>query len=128
MVKGKDLKTLQQALNNNYNIPFDTKLSIKLARLKSELSSNTKIYDEVVKKLINECAELDENNEPKLNEQGNIILKNDKINKWSEGWRILQDEEFSFAITFTMDELDNMKLTPAGAEVFLNLIEETPVI
>lgn len=121
-MKGTYLKSLPEIMKENANKVLPTKISIKLAKLNVEVEKNINIYQTVLEKIIDECAEKDENNKPKITEDGIITLLKDKISVWQEKYNTLENEDFEFTVHFTEDEINELTLTPAQAAAMINLI------
>lgn len=121
---GVDLQLLIGLLKNNSSTVLPTALSIKLARFKREVDANLDIYREVLTKLVNNCAQMNDNGTPIIDENGNILLKPEKQQEWQEHYSDLENTKLNVSITFTNDEIEKLKLTPAEAEVMLKLIKD----
>ena len=119
-----DIKNIQDMLKANANTYFDTELSIKLAKLKLNIDEQTKIYNEVVTRLLNECAEKEEG-KYKTDDNGNVLIKSDKIEMWEEEFGKIENTDFTLDITLTTDDISKLKMTPMQASSLL-LIEEDP--
>ena len=123
-MKPIDIKNIQDILKANADTYFDTKLSIKLAKLKLEIDNCIKIYNDVVTRLLNEFA-IKEEDKYKLDDEGNIFIKDGKINEWTAEYKKLEETDFDIKITFTDEELDQIKMTPKQASSLI-LLKENP--
>lgn len=123
-MKPIDIKNIQDILKANADIYFDTKLSIKLAKLKLEIDDCVKIYNDVVTRLLNEFA-IKEEDKYKLDDDGNILIKEGKANEWTAEYKKLEETDFDIKITFTDEELDQIKMTPKQASSLI-LLKENP--
>lgn len=123
-MKPIDIKNIQDMLKANADIYFDTKLSIKLAKLKIEIDNCVKIYNDVVTRLLNEFA-IKEDDKYKLDDKGNIFIKEGKLNEWTTEYKKLEESDFDVKTTFTEEELDQIKMTPKQASSLI-LLKENP--
>ena len=123
-MKPIDIKNIQDILKANADTYFDTKLSIKLAKLKLEIDNCVKIYNDVVTRLLNEFA-IKEEDKYKLDDDGNILIKEGKANEWTAEYKKLEETDFDIKITFTDEELDQIKMTPKQASSLI-LLKENP--
>ena len=124
-MKAVDIKNLQEILKANANTYFDTKLSLKLAKLKLEVDNKIKIYNDVVSRLLNECAVLKDDGKYNVDEDGNLELKPDKKEMWETEITKIENMDLDILETFTDDEINQLKITPAQASTVL-LLKENP--
>jgi len=83
-MKGSYLKIMPEIMQANANKILPTKLSIKIAKLNIETETNISIYKSVLNNIIDECAEKDKLGVPKIDNDGIITLKEDKVNSWMD--------------------------------------------
>ena len=123
-MKPIDIKNIQDILKANADTYFDTKLSIKLAKLKLEIDSCVKIYNDVVTRLLNEFA-VKEDNKYKFDDEGNVFIKEEKLSEWTTEYKKLEETDFDVKTTFSEEELDQVKMTPKQASSLI-LLKENP--
>lgn len=79
-IKLKDVNKYVAAIEKLSAEKMPLKTAFKLAKLKKEVSAQSEFYDENYRKIIFECAELDENGRPVSNDNGMTIqIKPGKI-------------------------------------------------
>lgn len=125
-MKPIDIKNIQDMLKANADTYFDTKLSIKLAKLKLEIDNYVKIYNDVVTRLLNEFA-VKEDNKYKFDDEGNVFIKEEKLSEWTTEYKKLEETDFDVKTTFTEEELDQIKMTPKQASSLI-LLKENPKV
>ena len=119
-----DIKNIQEMLKANADTYFDTNLSIKLAELKLDIDKRVKVYNEVITRLLNECA-VKEDDKYKTDNDGNVLIKDEKLDTWVAEYNKLDNTEFEINIRFTEAELNQMKMTPKQASSLI-LLKEDP--
>lgn len=119
-----DIKNIQEMLKANADTYFDTNLSIKLAELKLDIDKRVKVYNEVITRLLNECA-VKEDDKYKTDNDGNVLIKDEKLDTWMTEYNKLDNTEFEINIKFTEAELNQMKMTPKQASSLI-LLKEDP--
>ena len=125
-MKLMDIINLQETIKFmlDEKLPFRT--SYKLTKFANLIEEEIEYYNTELKKLIDQYAEKDENNQPKFTEEGaGIILipetKMEFYDKFSELQLLEIDKNFP---TFKLEELDIMKIPPKLIMTFSQLIEE----
>lgn len=123
-MKGIYLSVLPDILETNANSVLPTALSIKIAKFNNEVTENSKIYKEVLNRLVENYVEKDEDGNLKIDSQGNAKLKENYRAEWDKEYRELENQEFEFKTKFTLDELEKLELTPIQASAMLTLVDE----
>ena len=103
------------------------KLSYKIMKLLRALDEELNFYREQLQSLIKDCAELDENGQFKYIDNGeSILIKEDKITEFHERNDELSNMEIELSddFVFTLDELENLELTPKDLAQIDVLIQE----
>ena len=100
------------------------KLAYKLNKLNSRLSEEAEFYRSEFYKILTEYAQKDENGEFIQNENGTgYLIKEGKTEECREKIQELQDLEIeNLDITFTLEELEHLAVTPEEISAIMNLI------
>ena len=110
----KEVKEIYELISNFKDQKLPVKLSYKIMKILSSLEPEIEFYQNHLRELIQDCAEIDD--EGKLvytEDKQNIKLKPDKSKEFSERYNELTAMEVSVIdLKFTLEELENLQLTP----------------
>lgn len=105
--------------------PLNIKLAYKLNKLNLRTLSEVEFYETSLQKILKECAQIDENGNLKATEDGTgILIKPEYLEECHSKINELESIEFEADIKFTLDELEELKITPAELSCLINLIED----
>ena len=108
-------------------LPFT--LVYKFARLNEAVKKEIGFYQEQLRKIISDCAELDENGEPIEVQKddgapGGIKIRADAIDECNQRFEELQNLEIELPVSFKSEELEKLELTLEQMTVLMPLISE----
>jgi hypothetical protein len=89
------------------------KVAFQIARLIRELDKENKTFDESRVKALQEYSERDENGEIKTSPEGNVVLRQDKIEEYNNKIQELLDTQIQVnAEKISLSLLENLELSP----------------
>jgi hypothetical protein len=89
------------------------KVAFQIARLIRELDKENKTFDESRVKALQEYSERDENGEIKTSPEGNVVLRQDKIEEYNNKIQELLDTQIQInAEKISLSLLENLELSP----------------
>lgn len=102
------------------------KIAYKLNKLNAQLATEVVFYQESVQKILSECAQKDEEGNYIPNEdQTGVMIKPELLEECHTKINELQNLKVPIPdITFTLDELDCLGITPAELDCLIPLIQE----
>ena len=102
------------------------RLAYKLNKLNTYLEPELNFYSSSLNKLVLEYAQTSPAGDPLYNAAGTgILIKTDKINECQSKIRELGEIDIELPnITFTLDELDSLEITPSELQVLMPFITE----
>ena len=102
------------------------KIAYKLNKLNAQLATEVAFYQESVQKILNECAQKDEEGNYIPNEdQTGVMIKPELLEECYTKINELQNLKVPIPdITFALDELDCLGITPAELGCLIPLIQE----
>lgn len=108
------------------NEPLNIRLAYKLNKLNSKIITEVSFYEENINKILNKYAQKDENGLFVQNELGTgILIQPDFLETCHREINELQNIEFEISgIEFNLDELSDLKITPAELACLDSLIVE----
>lgn len=114
----------QKLYNRLKNEQLNIKLAYKLNKLNSKILDEAKFYEESLQKILIQYAEKDEDGNFIQNaEKNGVLIKKDCIEKCYAKILELQSIEFDVLnISFTFEELEELKITPAELSCLESLI------
>ena len=106
--------------------PINIKLAYKFNKLYTKIASEVVFYEESLNKIIKQYAETDDKGNFVPNEsKTGILIKKEYIETCHRKIRDLQEIEVDITdISFTLDELEDLKITPAELSCLESLIKE----
>lgn len=118
-----DYQYLYQRLKNE---SINIKLAYKLNKLYTKISNEAEFYEESLNKILDEYAEKDEEGNFVQNSSNTgILIKKEYIETCHRKIRELQEIEVDITdISFTLDEFEDLKITPAELSCLESLIKE----
>jgi hypothetical protein len=101
------------------------KTPYKLSKLARRLETEQAFYQDKLRKILSQYAEKDENGEIKFDENGNATFAPEVIRKCEKEIVELQNFKIEdIEITFTLDELEALQITPLELNCLFPLITE----
>ena len=118
------LKFLELYLKlRDQSLPLKT--SYKLSKLARRLETEQNFYQDKLRKILSQYAEKDEKGEIKFNERGDIVFIPETIRECEKEITELQNFKIEdIEITFTLDELEALQITPLELNCLFPLITE----
>lgn len=106
--------------------PISIKVAYKLNKLNNKIQEEIKFYEESLKKILDQYAEKDENGNYIENEAktGVLIQKDFREICYKKVNELHNLDISNIDITFTLDELENLQITPSDLNCLLDLITE----
>lgn len=106
--------------------PINIKLAYKFNKLYTKIASEVIFYEESLNKIIKQYAETDDKGNFVPNESNTgILIKKEYVETCHRKIRDLQEIEVDITdIFFTLDELEDLKITPAELSCLESLIKE----
>ncbi len=124
------LNTVQElltVLQDKQNLHLPIRLSYKLVQLSDALQKPFQFYTDQIRILIKDYAEFDEEGHVvMIPETGDVKLRPECREEGQKKFRELQDvtTEIADHLTFTLDELESLDMTPRQLALFMPLIQE----
>lgn len=112
-------------LNEIIENPFHGALAFKISRITRELRKELESFNTEKEKLIKIYSEKDEDNKPILLKNGSIKIRPDLIDECNKEFTELLDTKIKInAEKLTLDDLDEIEITPKKMEHLLILVDE----
>lgn len=124
-MKLSSIEKLHSTLSTLTQKSMPLRLAYKFTKLASQIEEDYSFFIDKTREIIFKYAQIDENGNIKHNDQGNIIIKPDCISQTNQELQELEEIDIdSPNITFTLDELENLDISPADLQPLLPFIEE----
>lgn len=105
--------------------PMKTKSAFKVARLMREIDKEYALFQETRKRLIEKYGEKDQNNELKIDENGNYSIPKERIEIFNKELRDVLEAKISLnAELLDIEEFDNLNFTPTEMVLLAPFIRE----
>lgn len=105
--------------------PMKTKSAFKVARLMREIDKEYALFQESRKRLIEKYGEKDQNNELKIDENGNYSVSKENIEIFNRELRDVLETKISLnAELLDIEEFDNLNFTPTEMVLLAPFIRE----
>lgn len=99
-------------------------LSYKIMKLLTSLENDIKFYNQKVQELLDNYAKKDEEGKY-IENNGSISIQEDKFQEFQKAYQEIQECEIELPnIKFTMEELNNLEISPKEAYALKSIIEE----
>lgn len=99
-------------------------LSYKIMKLLTSLENDIKFYNQKIQELLDNCAKKDEEGKY-IENNGSISIQEDKFQDFQKEYQEIQECEIEIPnIKFTMEELNNLEISPKEAYILKSIIEE----
>ncbi len=113
MIKIIDLMSARQVFNELSNQQCSGSVSYKIMKILLGSEQEEQFYIKKMKEITDKFAKKKSNGQFELNDSGDIIIQNDKIEDCSNAIKELELTEVeNVKYTFTLDEISELKLTP----------------
>ena len=125
-IKLKDIRGYITAIEKMSAEKMPLKVAFKLAKLKKELAAQGEFYDENYRKIIFDCAELDENGTPISKDSGATIqIKEGKMEEINSRMKELNELTCDIGeYKFKVDDFGEIKVDAGTLEELMDFIEE----
>ncbi len=99
-------------------------LSYKIMKLLTSLENDIKFYNQKVQELLDNYAKRDEEGKY-IENNGSISIQEDKFQEFQKAYQEIQECEIELPnIKFTMEELNNLEISPKEVYALKSIIEE----
>lgn len=99
-------------------------LSYKIMKLLTSLENDIKFYNQKVQELLDNYAKKDEEGKY-IENNGSISIQEDKFQEFQKAYQEIQECEIELPnIKFTMEELNNLEISPKEVYALKSIIEE----
>lgn len=121
-----ELLNSQEILKELAQQPMRARVSYAVARIIRDVENEMGVFDTTRQEILKKYCVKDENGEMKINEDGNVTIQDDKINDYNQEIKELLDSTIilSTARKLTIDEIENMELTPSEIYILNCFIDE----
>lgn len=108
-----DILNASTTFSTIMNQSFKGSLAFKIARLARELNKEVETFNEERQKILQAYCEKDENGELVTLENGNVKVKDDKIQEFNDEFTSLLNTEIEVnADKLPLDKIDDFDITP----------------
>lgn len=119
-----DIMALRRIFEKRKNEILSVRLSIKLLKFKNATEAEAEIYTARVVRILQACAQTDENGNFLRSDDGGILLKKTRAEDYHNQMKELDESESDVDFCLTNEEAEEMKLTLEEFEVILDFITE----
>lgn len=124
-MKLDDVEKLYPILTSIGEKELPIRLAYKFTKFISQIERDYNFYIEETKKIVYKYAEKNEQGEIIFSENGTITLQKEHVSDAEQSLKDLAEIEVETpSITFTLDELESLSITPADLQNLLPFIEE----
>ena len=89
------------------------KLAYKIGKIIQQVSEEMQLYEDARQKLLHEYCIKDENDELKIDENGNVTVKKENISLYNEKMKEMNETIIHLNILpLEFDEIENLEFTP----------------
>lgn len=124
LIRRVDLFSIRRISEKIQKEVFDIRTQYKLLKLKAAADQEYKIFIEQLTNLSDKYGDKDEHGELQVSANGGVKVKPEFVKVFGEKLAQLEDLEVTVPdIYFTLDELQNLKLTMEELEPFMRMIK-----
>ena len=124
-MKLTSIEKLYTLLKSFSETPMPIHLAYKITKLLPSVETDYSFYLEKTREIIIKYAKKDDQGNPIPDENGNVSLETENISLAEKELLELSDIEIDLPnITFSLDELESLTMTPSDLQVLLHFIED----
>lgn len=121
MLEGLAFKQFYEA---NANLKLSIRTAYKMAKIYKLIVDEVDFYNARLKQYLDEYAETDENGNFIFDDKDNILLKEEFVDIANKKITDLNNFEFNCDISLSLDDFDELKLSPSDLMALMPFIEE----
>ena len=120
-----DMLNSQNVFREIANMPIKMRTSFAIARIIRNLETELETFEKTRQELIQMYGEKNDDGSLKINEDGNIIIASENIEKYNKEIQDLLNEEITIAAEpLRIEDMEYIELTPTQAYMIEKFIKE----
>ena len=120
-----DMLNSQNVFREIANMPIKMRTSFAIARIIRNLETELETFEKTRQELIQMYGEKNDDGSLKINEDGNIIIASENIEKYNNEIQDLLNEEITIAAEpLRIEDMEYIELTPTQAYMIEKFIKE----